>query len=84
MANIVLFRSSCISGFIHLMVQLYSQQNNPILLTISVLGVITSIWNHNVTHVLAKYADRIMMFAGFCIDLFFITIIINDIIIANY
>ncbi len=68
MANPVLFASSLSITIVHLIAQFWYQQTNPILSTMMICGLVTSIWNHGVTSFIAKYTDRCMMWIGFFVD----------------
>jgi len=70
MANIILYKSSCVSAFIHILFFINIKCEYDILFYIIISGLITSILNHKYTDDKLKYLDRLMM----CIIFIFIFI----------
>ena len=65
MVNLLLYKSSCISGFIHLLFFILNKPKNLVLISIMIIGLYTSIFNHKYTNKLLKFLDRIAMCIGF-------------------
>lgn len=72
MANLILYKSSCISGFVHLLFFILYIPTNLFLISIMVIGLCTSIFNHKYTNKLLQYLDRFVMIIGFLCNLYFI------------
>ena len=72
MVNLVLFNSTLIMTYSHILSFLLYNPFNPLLTFIYILGIYTSIINHGTQNTLMKYMDRVTMFFGFFIDLYFI------------
>jgi hypothetical protein len=64
MANIILYKSSCVSAFIHILFFINIKCEYDILFYIIISGLITSILNHKYTDDMLKYLDRLMMCIG--------------------
>lgn len=74
MVNPVLFQSACILGSVHIAaIALYNPPR--IFATNMIIGVLTSVWNHGMTHELAKWSDRGVMGVGMVIDLYYLAYI---------
>lgn len=70
--NLILYKSSCYSFYIHFLCFLIFGNNNNILFIIINFGLLTSILNHGYTNNILKYADRIMMIISALYYLYFI------------
>jgi hypothetical protein len=70
MANSMLFHSSIAMAVIHAIGFLWYRPSNTVLILTMLWGIGTSIWNHGTTCSVAKSADRMMMWIGFCANIF--------------
>ena len=70
--NLVLFNSSIIMSYSHILSLFLYNPYNPLMIFLYVLGMFTSIINHGTKSEIMKYIDRLTMFFGFFIDLYFI------------
>jgi hypothetical protein len=80
MANIILYKSSCVSAFIHILFFINIRCEYDILFYIIISGLITSILNYKYTDDKLKYLDRLMM----CLVLLIIYIIFIFIFITLF
>lgn len=69
MANRVLFVSAVFCGILHAIWMVQSKYH-PILV-FYIIGVITSLLNHGLTHVSLKVIDRLWMMFGTCLNLYY-------------
>ncbi len=71
MVNFILLASSFMMTVTHL-IAIYNFAGPVLLQNLYVIGSYTSIWNHSTTLSAALWTDRIVMFVGFLVDLWFI------------
>lgn len=80
MVNHVLFKSSIFLGIAHTIAVLYWKVHlsDPLLVTVYMVGVATSLVNHGLTSELYKWADRGWMALGCFTDLVYIMTLLAD------
>lgn len=71
MTHFVLLASSFMMIGTH-MIAIYAFSGPILLQYVYVIGSFTSIWNHSTTCASAQWTDRVAMFVGLCVDLWYI------------